>query len=442
MSRSDNISVLAVSTALGIAGTLLLLSAPVRAEPAESLYGKPIREIRISPLKHTRESLVRDALWSKVGEPYLEENEAKDTGRLETLKIFSAGHFETSVVDGGVVLDVVLTETQPWIPLISANLTDNDGITLGPGLKAGNLFGRAISLSAAARFGKATTVEVRSEAPWYPGSGRAFRFQGRYRDGYDDLREFQENSFDLEFWVGQQFLNHLGADIRLGFFLMESETDGITLSEDNRDLTPSLGIAFGYEKIDLKPNPHDGWYLEAEVRKNGGFLGGDGDWWSLVYDIRRYQPIRPRHTLQLASYATFQLGEIGVDIPSYRSFFIGGTNSVRGWEFGSREGQHELLNTFEYRWDVKEARDFTLFKKFTFYAGLQLSLLADVGLTWNDGDGIGSDNVIGGIGAGIRILLPYIDVIRFDVAYGESGATVSLHVGGFEKVKKQRDRIR
>jgi outer membrane protein assembly factor BamA len=442
MSRSDNISVLAVSTALGIAGTLLLLSAPVRAEPAESLYGKPIREIRISPLKHTKESVVRDALYSKVGDPYLEGNEAQDTTRLELLRIFSAGHFETSEVDGGVVLDVILTETQPWIPLISANLTDNDGFTLGPGVKAGNLFGRAISLSAAARFGKSTTLEVRSEMPWYPGSGAAYRFVGRYRDGYDDLREFQEKSLHLELVVGKQLLNYLGAGIRLGYLSLGSDTEGVTLSGDDRDRTPSLGLIIGYEKIDLKPNPHDGWHLEAEVRQNGGFLGGDGDWLSLVYDIRRYQPIRPRHTLQLASYATFQFGDVGTTIPSYRTFFIGGTNSVRGQEFGSREGQHELLNTFEYRWDVWEPRDITLFKKFAFYAGLQVALLADVGLTWDDGDRIDSDKVIGGIGAGIRILLPYIDVVRFDVAYGDSGGTVSLHVGGYEKVKKQRDYIR
>jgi len=421
----------------------VLSSSPLAAsEPDPLLFGKVVGEIRISKLKHTREDLVRRSLYSKVGEPYREENETIDRERLDRIGAFSDIAFEISERDGGVVLDVMLRETTPWIPLITADITDADGLTLGPGVKAVNLLGRGIYLSASARFGQSTTVELLSESPWLPGGDWAYRFQGRYRDGFDDLREFEETSLEADLLIGRPLENNMGYGIRLGFLSLGSDREGVTLSEDNRDDTPSLGIVIGYDSRDLWSDPHRGWWLQAEVRKNGGILGGDGDWWSLIYDVRRYQPIRPRHTLQLASYATVQSGEVGTDIPSYRTFFIGGTNSVRGWDTGSREGKNELLNTFEYRWNVKEPRAFTLFNRFTAYAGLQLALLADVGLAWDDRGDVSSDNLIGGVGAGLRLLIPFINVLRFDVAYGERGASFNLHIGGLEKVEKQRERIR
>jgi outer membrane protein insertion porin family len=426
-------------------GFLLLCTLPFNARGEEkdpSLYGKPLGEIRISELRHTKESLVRGALYSKVGELYGEKNEAMDRERLDRLGVFSSIAFTVFEEAGGIVLDVEVKETTPWVPLITADITDADGLTLGPGVKVVNLLGRGIYLSASARFGQAATAEVLSESPWIAGGRWAYRFQGRYRDGYDDLREFDEKSLELDLLLGKPLANNMGYGIRLGFLSLGSDVDGVTLSEGDRDETPSLGIVVGYDNRDLWSNPHEGWLLQAEVRKNGGVLGGDGDWWSLIYDVRRYQPIRPRHTLQLASYATFQVGDVGTDIPSYQTFFIGGTNSVRGWDTGSREGKNELLNTFEYRWDVKEPKAFTLLKKFTAYIGIQVALLADVGLAWDDQDEITSDNIIGGVGAGIRLLIPFINVLRFDVAYGERGASSNLHIGGLEKVEKQRERIR
>lgn len=422
---------------------VVISSAPLNASEGDpSPSGRVVGEIRISKLEHTKEDLVRRSLYSKVGEPYRKENAAIDRERLDRLGVFSEISFKTSERDGGILLDVRLRETTPWIPLITADITDADGLTLGPGVKAVNLLGRGIYLSASARLGQATTVELLSESPWLPGGDWAFRFQGRYRDGFDDLREFEETSLEADLLIGRPLEDNLGYGIRLGFLSLGSDRESVTLSADGRDNTPSLGIVIGYDSRDLWSDPHRGWWLQAEVRKNGGILGGDGDWWSLIYDVRRYQPIRPRHTLQLASYATVQGGEVGTDLPSYRTFFIGGTNSVRGWDTGSREGKNELLNTFEYRWNVKEPRAFTLFNRFTAHAGIQVAFLADIGLAWDDRGDVSYDNLIAGIGAGIRLLVPFINVLRFDVAYGERGASINLHVGGLEKVEKQRERIR
>jgi hypothetical protein len=44
-------------------------------------------------------------------------------------------------------------------------------------------------------------------------------------------------------------------------------------------------------------------------------------------------------------------------------------------------------------------------------------------------------------GVGFRLLLPFVRVVRFDVAYGQSGSRLNLHIGAYEKAEKQRERI-
>jgi hypothetical protein len=38
-----------------------------------------------------------------------------------------------------------------------------------------------------------------------------------------------------------------------------------------------------------------------------------------------------------------------VDLPLYMTYGIGGTNAVRGWPIGARDGKHQWLNTMRCR---------------------------------------------------------------------------------------------
>jgi outer membrane protein assembly factor BamA len=44
-------------------------------------------------------------------------------------------------------------------------------------------------------------------------------------------------------------------------------------------------------------------------------------------------------------------GKVGIDIPEYMQFTLGGANTVRGWDLGSRIGKNQFINTVEY-WHV------------------------------------------------------------------------------------------
>ncbi|MFQ5753324.1 MAG: BamA/TamA family outer membrane protein, partial [bacterium] len=133
--------------------------------------------------------------------------------------------------------------------------------------------------------------------------------------------------------------------------------------------------------------------------------------------------------------------EVGEEIPRHQDFHIGGTNSVRGWELNSRSGKNQFLNTVEYRVTFIEPQMLSFFG-LTADVGLQLALFGDLGIAWNESQEFNTDNFIGGYGLGLRLLVPFVNMFRIDLGLGESGKSVKLHLGAFEKPVAQRFRVR
>ena len=404
----------------------------------EGPYGKTVKEIRINGLRYTKEEIIIRELASRVGEPYLKKNAEKDAERLDQLGICSAVNIETIEEGDEVVLVIEVKETFPWLPTISLDISDENGLSIGPGFKSINLGGRAISFSASARFGGATNIGTSLENPWFAGNHLSYKLEFDQRDRESALDDFAEVSTEINLRLG----SYVREDGRIGgqfnFQSLGSDTPGKTLSANNRDNTPSLAFFIGYDSRDFWTNPHQGWWNEVEVSKNGGFLGGDGDFWRVHFDVRRFQPLVDRHTLAFFSLTTLQTGTVGVEIPIYQDFHLGGTNSIRGWGLDSTRGKNQFINTLEYRYDLMVPKAWSVFG-FGFYLGLQVALFGDLGIAWDDNQG---NKWLDGYGFGLRVLIPFMDMLRIDFAFGEPGRGLNSQIGIQEKAVKQRGRIR
>jgi len=408
------------------------------SNPQEQLYGKTVKEIRISALRYTQREIIIRCLASQLGEPYLKENAERDLKRLDRLGIFSSITIEAIEEGDGVVLAVDVKETFPYIPTISLEISDENGLSIGPGFKSINLGGRAISLSANARFGGANNIGTTFENPWFAGDHLSYRLEFHQRNRRNELDDFAEVSTDINLRLGR----NLGENGQIGghfnFLSLGSDTAGTTLSVNNRDNTPSLALFIGHDSRDLWSNPHRGWWNEVDVSQNGGFLGGDGDFWRVHFDVRRFQPLADRHTLAFFSLTTLQTGTVGVEIPIYQDFHLGGTNSIRGWGLDSTSGKNQTINTLEYRYDLLVPKAWSVFG-FNFYVGLQVALFGDLGTAWGDNQG---NRWLDSYGFGLRLLIPFLDMIRFDFAFGEPGKGLNSQIGLGEKAVKQRSRVR
>lgn len=427
------------------AGFLVLLVSLslVQALPApdESLRGKIVKEIRISKLKYTKEKVVTRELASKVGEPYSEETVRNDKLNLDRLHIFTSIEIEGIEEGEGVILEVNLVETFPFLPTLSFDVSEENGVSAGPGVKAVNLLGRAVSLSAAARFGGSTSVGAKLESPWTVGHPVGYMGEYTYMDRFNEIDNFQEVSNALDAKVGY-FLGNKG---RIGgsfsFLSVNSETDGVTLSPTNTDQIPGLESFIGFDSRDLESDPHHGWWAEFVLGKSGKFLGGDGNFWTFIFDVRRYQSLADRHTLDLYSLTTLRTGQVDVDIPTYLEFDLGGSNTIRGWTLGSSNGKSQFINTIQYRYDLMKRRPFKV-KGISLFVGLQAAVFSDFGIAWSDGNEFNYDNFIGGIGVGLRVLIPFVNVIRLDLAWGEPDNGVHNYFAIEPKADRQRRRVR
>jgi outer membrane protein assembly factor BamA len=199
-------------------------------------------------------------LKSREGEVFLEENLAVDRERLDRMALFSKIDIKAESHDEGIVLDVDLKETLPYLPYPAFSITDEQGVTIGGGLKSTNFLGRGTNLAAAARFGGATEIEMIASSGWQPQKSTWHNTEFFYRDRYNKLDQFQESSVELDLQVGRQVTEKLRVGGRFKFLSVASDTPGITLSSDDRDNIPGAGAVVEYDTRDSRTNPREGWW--------------------------------------------------------------------------------------------------------------------------------------------------------------------------------------
>ena len=225
----------------------------------------------------------------------------------------------------------------------------------------------------------------------------------------------------------------------------DSDIDSIQISEKGKDYLPSLGVSVWYDSRNYAGNPSRGMFLELGHFLFGGFLGGDVDFSKTLFDFRWYLPLSFRQHFLYSNLLTLQTGRLDKDIPIYRSFWLGGSNTVRGYGLGEQRGKSQILFSLEYRFLLLEPTAIPLFL-FDWYIDIGIQPIAgiDVGTAWDHE--IGDNAWLNGLMLGFQVLVPYIQMMRFEVGLGSmlepDRMEVNLHWAWEEKPKVQRYRRR
>ena len=421
-----------------------LLGDAFAQENQESVGGKIIKEIRFEGLKRTKEYIVKRELISAVGDPLCQENLDKEEQRLERLDIFSDIQIDAKVDAGEVILTYIFVETFPILPSLGLKISDENGISIGGGFKSPNLRGRDIFFSGRVLFGGAKELEVWIQNPWVSGNHLGYSLEYYHRERNNLIIDSFEIANEFYLRVG----SHLGENGRVGGSFesinIKSDKPGTTLSPDGSDKTTRVGGYLGYDNRDSFIDTRSGWWNEIALATDVRLFANSSKFVQLDVDIRRYQPLPfwDRHNLAIFSLMTLRTGEVGVDVAPWQVFGIGGTNTVRGWEYAARKGKNQFINTLEYRITILEPRLIHLPFKIKYRGGLHVALFGDVGIGWDTRDQFQSKNFIGGFGAGIRLLLPIVGMTRVDFGWGQAGKSVFVHFGAYEKPVMTRKRVR
>ncbi|MBP2681425.1 MAG: Surface antigen variable number repeat-containing protein [Candidatus Krumholzibacteriota bacterium] len=402
--------------------------------------GKLVSGISFTGNRTTKESFIRRELGLAVGDTLSVERLGEGIRNLENYGIFGSITVAAKDSADGVHLDYQFREMPSYIPFVAVQYTEEDGFSIGPAVAAVNLFGRGIRASGSVLFGGTTSFELVARYPWITADyrlGLMLRASHLSRD--DDFLEFEETSDEITPWVTRYLGEHGRVRGMIGYFHMKSDRDGVTLSSDRSDHFLRVGAAVGHDTRDSWRDTRNGWQNEIEVVGNIG----DGDFATTTIDLRRFQRLTRKQTLFLGGLASLQTGEVGADVPAYLQYFIGGANSVRGQNVdlgNSLFGKNQMIATAEYQLSLLPLRPYNFFK-WSAAMGLQLAVFADAGTAWSAPDDLSMNRAKGGFGTGLRLLIPGVEMIRFDVGFNRQG-DVYFHFGGGFKWEAQRLRLR
>jgi outer membrane protein assembly factor BamA len=411
---------------------VMLLAGAVTAT-ADELDGRPITAVSVTGLRTIAEAVVLNQIEAKPGGRYSAAAIAEDVVRLERLKVFSDVSIVPAPNDTGVRLDIVVVETLRILPAVSIGVSDESGTSIGPAIKVLSIAGRPHEISASVRFGGEGLVELSDTSPYLTNRRLWFSNKLSIRDRTNGLDDFPEHSLDYDGRVGLRLMPSLKTGAIVQAFTLRSGESGVTLSPDDSDAFFGSGGIVEYDTRDSWTTPTRGWLNSFDAV----WRVGAGDYGTMNFDARRYQPITPKQTLLATALLTLQSGVRGEDIPGYVDYALGGANSVRGWEFASRRGKNQLIMSVEHRYTLVPTSPFRV-KGLNLYGGIALAVFADGGSAWNEA-GDWTDNAIGGAGIGLRIFVPFVDVIRIDLAVGHGSRVM---VGINEKAVAQRNRVR
>lgn len=272
-------------------------------------------------------------------------------------------------------------------------------------LKEDNLLGRGQSLSFDTRIGNTTTYSLSFQEPWLFGTENSFGISI-----YDQTTEGKETNEGDKYTENRQ-----GGSISLGrpltdmwdgnvkYRLEQTEYDWEDQNiENDKNRTSSITFKVDRDTSNHPFNPDDGAIDIFTLETAGGILQGDNKYQKLSADLRRYYPgFRDEHAWALR-------GKIGLgfdEIPLSEKYYVGGANTVRGYD-ESVSGDDMLLVNAEYRFPVVDRITGVIF--------------LDNGNAWDDTGDIKLEDMRSSIGLGARMNTP-LGQIRLDYGFTETG---------------------
>jgi outer membrane protein insertion porin family len=371
----------------------------------------------------TKDFVIKREFLVKEGEPFNVKKIRRTQEKLYNLGFFSDVGIEIGGTDDPHKADLICKVTEQRTGLLSmgAGYSSQDGLVGTFQITQSNLFGRGQRLDLMIEFGKKkTNYQVGFTEPWLLGKPILFGIDifdmDRNRDYYRERRT--------------------GGDIRIGPHLTDILSLNFTYAYERikvYDINPSyINISEGgtrdsssfttYLLRDSRDNIFDasrGSRNSISFQVSGGILGGETDFVKTSVSSSWFFPTFWRFVLALQlRYGIVSSFPPSTGVPIYERFYVGGADSVRGYDYRGEIGPKEggimmFVGNVEYKFPIVMEKGRTI---------LQGVLFLDMGGSWRKGDvnftiGPGDNQLKVGIGAGVRFQTPVFPV-RLDWGYG------------------------
>ena len=181
----------------------------------------------------------------------------------------------------------------------------------------------------------------------------------------------------------------------------------------------AASLGFLRDTRDLRIDPSSGGRESLVVEQAFKFLGGNTSFTKLDVDLRRYFPIIAGEKIgapaKLVLAGRVVLGRSVNQLPIFEQYYIGGTETVRGYNTEQQYGDNQLYGNAELRYRFQQKVTGVLF--------------ADSGTAYGGRFSTGNDiDLLTSIGVGVRLVTP-IGPIRLDYGVGKEGGRTHFGIG-------------
>jgi len=390
-----------------------------------SLVGRKIISVKIQGNRKTKPSVILREMKQKIGNCLNPQSLEEDRKRIESLYLFNRVVIRAEPEGEGVCLHIVVTERWYFFPypIFFINERSWSKLSYGAGLTHLNFRGYGDIFTFLFWLGYNPAFQFFYTNPWFNRkhnlSASISFFYNRVRSKHFEKKEITENHMGFQWVLGKRFGLYKFFSLTLGYqeIRFSPSIQGQTLSSDGRDRLPMLSFLLIYDHRDLKEYPHSGWYARLYARKTG-FPFLTVNYFRYSFDIRKYFPMLHSSTLALRTAADLSEGKI----PVYDRVYLGYSERVRGHFFEKFEGENRALASVVFRFSLLPVRYFNIsslsqLKDLKF--GISFGFFADTGLTWFQKEKIESSMLQSGYGCGIHFHLPYINILRLEMAFNE-----------------------
>ncbi|BCM89953.1 outer membrane protein assembly factor BamA [Abditibacteriota bacterium] len=408
-----------------------------------------LTQIKLSGLTKTKPSLVRKLITTPVNEPFDASKLRRDLSRLYDTSFFEDATFKIDDdpdLQGGVIATFLLKEKRTGQFGVGLGFDSRSKISGFVSVGENNFRGNGTRVAASLEAGSRRNYELSYGNPFVGKRNGSFDVSVYSRSIFREPRIFQgnggpnviTNSFEEQRRGGRINIVRPLDNQRTRNLIFGIRDERATLrqfdSDGNETNTPILvnGVPFvgsgtilapsiGYlrDARDSRLDPTRGGRELITIEQGLKGLGGSSSFTKLDIDLRRYFPLtKPKSATELPKVVLagrVVLGRALNQLPAFEQYFIGGPDTVRGYQTDEQFGDNQYYGNLELR--------------YRFNRQIQGVLFSDAGSAFGGTfTNSGSANLLYSVGFGVRLQTP-IGPVRLDYGIGKDGGQTHFAIG-------------
>lgn len=203
---------------------------------------------------------------------------------------------------------------------------------------------------------------------------------------------------------------------------VDDDADKVIKDIEGDNWASAIYASIKRDTTDRRINPSRGMTHQFSVEFGGGILGGDDDFIKYIADANHYFPVFLDTVFHLHAQAGYIMENGGERIPPFERFYLGGMNSVRGYEertISPLYNDKDVSEGYEEGEEKGGNKSFFVNVEYLVPLNKEMGLLGlvffDAGNAWDEDETIDFD-LYKSVGAGVRWYSP-LGPLRLEYGY-------------------------